>query len=54
MHTADHEELPEGAEDGHDEQDTDATHVSETEEGVSDEAADLVAERGETMKAMGW
>ena len=47
MHAADHEELPEGAEDGHDEQDADATHVSETEEGVSDEATNLVAERGE-------
>ena len=47
MHAADHEELPEGAEDGHDEQDADATHVSKTKEGIGDEAADLVAERGE-------
>ena len=53
MHAADHEELPEGAEDGHDDQDADATKVSEAEEGVSDEATDLVADRARTMKAMG-
>ncbi len=53
VHAADHEELPEGAEDGHDEQDADATHVSKTKEGIGDEAADLVAERARTMKAMG-
>lgn len=46
MHAADHEELPEGAEDGHDDQDTDTAKVSKTKEGVGDEAADLVADRG--------
>ena len=45
MHAADHEELPEGAEDGHNDQDTDTAKVSKTKEGVGDEVADLVADR---------
>ena len=47
MHAADHEELPEGAEDGHDDQDTDAAKVSKAEERVSDQRTDLVADGGE-------
>ena len=47
VHTADHEQLPEGAEDGHDDEDAEATHVSQTEEGVGNDIADLVADRGE-------
>ena len=46
MHAADHEELPEGAEDSHNDQDTEATHVSQTKEGVGDDVADLVTDRG--------
>ena len=53
MHTADHEELPEGAEDGHDDQDTDATKVSKTKEGVGDEVAEFVADRREDDKGNG-
>ena len=53
MHAADHEELPEGAEDGHDDQDTDTAKVSKAKEGVGDEVAELVADRARTMKAMG-
>lgn len=47
VHAADHEELPEGAEDSHDDQDADAAKVSKAEEGVGDQRTDLVADGGE-------
>lgn len=47
MHAADHEEPPEGAEDGHDDQNTDAAKISKAEERVSDQRTDLVADGGE-------
>ena len=50
MHAADHEELPESAKDGHDDQNADATKVSKAKEGVGDEVAELVAERGKNDK----
>ena len=53
MHAADHEELPEGAEDGHDDQDADAAKVSKAEEGVGDHRTDLVADRSEDDEGNG-
>lgn len=53
MHAADHEELPEGAEDGHDDQDADAAKVSKAEEGVGDQRTDLVADRSEDDEGNG-